>query len=70
MNRKIKGINFGLLRQDKEFFVLTFLLILVASSINYKNLGFVDYVGIMSTILLIVAIGFKLVANWYVNKDS
>ncbi|HDR4864599.1 TPA: hypothetical protein QCR55_000931 [Bacillus cereus] len=70
MNRKAKGINLGLLRQDNEFFVLTLLLILVASSINYTKLGFIDYVGIASTILLVAAIGIKLVANWYINKDS
>ncbi|MED3464257.1 hypothetical protein P4416_32580 [Bacillus thuringiensis] len=49
-----------LLRKDNEFFVLTLLLILIASSINYKNIGLTDYVGIASTIVLIAAIGIKL----------
>ncbi len=70
MKRKTGGTSMKLLRQDNEFFVLTLLLILIASSINYKNLGLTDYVGIASTISLTVAIGFKLVANWHIKKDS
>lgn len=70
MRRKTEGISSKPLRQDGEFIVLTLLLILIASSINYKNFGLTDYVGIASTISLIVAIGFKLVANWYIKKDS
>lgn len=70
MKRKTEGISIKLLRQDSEFFVLTLLLILIASSINYKNLGVSDYIGIAATISLIVAIGLKLIANWYNKKDS
>ncbi|WP_163262367.1 hypothetical protein [Bacillus paranthracis] len=70
MKRKTEGISTKLLRQDSEFFVLTLLLILIASSINYKNLGVSDYIGIAATISLIVAIGLKLIANWYNKKDS
>ncbi|KMP19366.1 hypothetical protein TU49_13155 [Bacillus cereus] len=70
MKRKTGGTSMKLLRQDNEFFVLALLLILIASSINYKNLGLTDYVGIASTIVLIAAIGIKLVANWYISKDS
>lgn len=69
MRRKTERMRFNPLRQDNEFFVLTLLLVLIASSISFKNLGFSDYVGIASTISLIAAIGVKLIANWYNKKD-
>lgn len=69
MRRKTERIRFNPLRQDNEFFVLTLLLVLIASSISFKNPGFSDYVGVASTISLIAAIGVKLIANWYNKKD-
>ncbi|AFQ28018.1 hypothetical protein BK764_16930 [Bacillus thuringiensis serovar israelensis] len=69
MNRKTEGVSIKPLRQDSEFIVLTLFLILVTSTTSFKNPGLSDYVGIASTIVLIAAIGLKLIANWYNKKD-
>ncbi|AJQ61868.1 hypothetical protein CON48_22640 [Bacillus thuringiensis] len=67
MNRKTEGVGIKPLRQDSEFIVLTLFLILVMSTTSYKTPVLIDYVGIATTIVLIAAIGIKLIANWY-NK--
>ncbi|RCL17109.1 hypothetical protein [Bacillus cereus] len=69
MNRKTEGVSIKPLRRDSECIVLTLFLILVTSTTNYKTPVLVDYVGIATTIVLIVAIGLKLMANWYNKKD-
>ncbi|PFR91169.1 hypothetical protein COK43_10335 [Bacillus cereus] len=68
MNRKTEGVSIKPLRRDNEFIVLTLFLILVTSTMSFKNPGLSDYVGIASTIVLITAIGLKLIANWYNKK--
>lgn len=68
MNRKTEGVSIKPLRRDNEFIVLTLFLILVTSTTSFKNPGLSDYVGIASTIVLIAAIGLKLIANWYNKK--
>lgn len=68
MNRKTEGVSIKPLRRDSEFIVLTLFLILVASTTSFKNPGLSDYIGIASTIVLIAAIGLKLIANWYNKK--
>jgi|GEM_PF-3901137 len=68
MRRKTERINIKPLRQDSELLVLTLFLILVTSTTSYKTPVLVDYVGIATTIVLIVAIVLKLLANWYNKK--
>ncbi|HDX9632358.1 MULTISPECIES: hypothetical protein [Bacillus] len=68
MNRKTEGLSIKPLRRDSEFIVLTLFLILVTSTTSFKNPGLSDYIGIASTIVLIAAIGLKLIANWYNKK--
>ncbi|WP_257204288.1 hypothetical protein [Bacillus cereus] len=40
----------------------------MTSTTSFKNPGLSDYIGIASTIVLIAAIGLKLIANWYNKK--
>ncbi|MGE8053545.1 hypothetical protein ACQKOD_06145 [Bacillus mycoides] len=68
MRRKTEGISINPLRQDSDLIVLTLFLILVISTTSYKTPELLDYVGIATTIVLIVAIVLKLLANWYNKK--
>ncbi|MGU3368201.1 hypothetical protein [Bacillus mycoides] len=68
MRRKTEGISINPLRQDSDLIVLTLFLILVVSTTSFKKPELIDYVGIATTIVLIAAIGLKLIANWYNKK--
>ncbi|OAK23947.1 hypothetical protein A6283_07725 [Bacillus wiedmannii] len=68
MRRNAEGVGIKPLRQDSEFIVLTLFLIFVMSTTSYKTPVLIDYVGIATTIVLIAAIGLKLIANWYNKK--
>ncbi len=58
------------MKLDRNTLVLVLFLILVVTVTNYTNPEVIDYLGITSTIILIIALVINLVSLWKKGRDE